>query len=135
MKGRALSVRDLDVSGRRVFVRVDFNVPFKDARVADDTRIRASLPTLRSILERGGLPVIASHLGRPKGKPMPEMSLRPVADRLATLLGTKVIQAPDCVGACARESRSFWRICAFTPRRRRTTRPSPVDSPRRPSAT
>jgi phosphoglycerate kinase len=99
MKARALSVRDLDVSGRRVFVRVDFNVPLKDARVADDTRIRASLPTLRSILERGGLPVIASHLGRPKGKPVPEMSLRPVADRLAALLGTKVIQAPDCVGS------------------------------------
>jgi phosphoglycerate kinase len=99
MRTRALSVRDLDVSGRRVFLRVDFNVPLKEGRVADDTRVRASLPTLRSILDRGGLPLIASHLGRPKGKPVPEMSLKPVADHLAALLGTRVIQAPDCVGA------------------------------------
>jgi phosphoglycerate kinase len=98
MKTRALSVRDLDVNGRRVFVRVDFNVPLKEGRVSDDTRMRASLPTLQLILERGGRPVIASHLGRPKGKPVPEMSLRPVADHLAGILGTSVRLAPDCVG-------------------------------------
>src|SRR6267378_5050930 len=98
MASRILSVRDLEVGGRRVFVRVDFNVPLKDGRVSDDTRVRASLPTLKLILERGGRPVIASHLGRPKGKPVPEMSLRPIAAHLAALLETKVHMAPDCVG-------------------------------------
>ncbi len=93
-----MSVRDLDVRDRRVFVRVDFNVPLKDGGVADDTRLRASLPTLRLILERGGRPVIASHLGRPQGRTVPEMSLRPIAARLAGLLGTAVRMAPDCVG-------------------------------------
>ena len=98
MKTRKLSVRDLDVDGRRVFVRVDFNVPLKDGGVSDDTRVRASLPTLKLILDRGGRPVIASHLGRPKGRRAPEMSLRPVAAHLASLLGTKVLMAPDCIG-------------------------------------
>jgi phosphoglycerate kinase len=98
MERRIPSVRDLDVDGRRVFVRVDFNVPLKDGRVSDDTRVRASLPTLKMILERGGRPVIASHLGRPKGKPVPGMSLRPIASHLAALLGTTVHMAPDCVG-------------------------------------
>src|SRR5882762_1043561 len=98
MELRIPSVRDLDVGGRRVFVRVDFNVPLKDGRVSDDTRVRASLPTLPLILGRGGRPVIASHLGRPKGKPVPGMSLRPIASHLAALLGTTVHMAPDCVG-------------------------------------
>jgi phosphoglycerate kinase len=98
METRKMSVRDLDLDDKRVFVRVDFNVPLKDGDVSDDTRVRASLPTLRLILERGGRPVIASHLGRPKGKTVPEMSLRPVATRLGALLGTKVQMAPDCVG-------------------------------------
>lgn len=97
-RGRKLSVRDLEVSGRRVFVRVDFNVPLLDGRVADDTRVRASLPTLRLILERGGRPVIASHLGRPKGKRSPELGLRPIAGHLAGLLGSTVRMATDCVG-------------------------------------
>ena len=98
MNTRKLSVRDLEVRGRRVFVRVDFNVPLTNGAVSDDTRVRASLPTLRLILERGGRPVIASHLGRPKGRPVPEMSLRPIAAHLAGLLGTAVRMAPDCVG-------------------------------------
>jgi len=93
-----MSVRDLDVGGKAVFIRVDFNVPLKSGGVADDTRLRASLPTLRLILERGGRPVIASHLGRPKGKAAPEMSLRPVAAHLEGLLKTRVHMALDCVG-------------------------------------
>ncbi len=98
MAGGKLSVRDLDVRGRRVFVRVDFNVPLCSGRVADDTRVAASLPTLRLVLQRGGRVVAASHLGRPKGRPVPEMSLRPVAERLGALLGSRVRMAPDCVG-------------------------------------
>ena len=98
MVPRKLSVRDLDVRGARVFVRVDFNAPLRDGQVADEARLRASLPTLRLILERGGRPVVASHLGRPKGRRVAEMSLRPVADRLAALLGRPVRLAGDCVG-------------------------------------
>ena len=93
-----MSVRDLDLRDRRVFVRVDFNVPLTNGAVSDDTRVRASLPTLGLILERGGRPVIASHLGRPRGKAVPEMSLRPIATHLAGLLGTTVRVAPDCIG-------------------------------------
>ncbi|MBI1949903.1 MAG: phosphoglycerate kinase [Acidobacteria bacterium] len=101
MKTRKLSVRDLDVRGRKVFVRVDFNVPLAEGGVADDTRVRSSLPTLKLILERGGRPIIASHLGRPKGKVVPGMSLRPVALHLARLLETKIQMADDCVGDLA----------------------------------
>ena len=103
MRIRKMSVRDLDVRGKRVFVRVDFNVPLVNGGVADDTRVRASLPTLKLILERGGRPVIASHLGRPKGHVVPEMSLRPVALHLAGLLGTEIRMAADCVGDAAAE--------------------------------
>ncbi|MFO7676649.1 MAG: phosphoglycerate kinase [bacterium] len=94
-----LSVRRLDVQGKRVFVRVDFNVPFaRDGSIASDARIRASLPTLNLLLDRGATAVIASHLGKPKGKPNPKLSLRPVADRLAKLLGRKVLFASNCIG-------------------------------------
>jgi len=93
-----LSVRDLDIPGKRVFVRVDFNVPLKDGTIGDDTRIRASLPTIRHVIEHGGTAVLASHLGRPKGKTNPSMSLKPVADRLAALIGRPVAFASDCVG-------------------------------------
>lgn len=93
-----LSVVDLDLMGQRVFVRVDFNVPLKDGEILDDTRIRSSLPTIKYALEHGATVVVASHLGRPKGKPNPELSLRPVATRLAQLLGRGITFAHDSVG-------------------------------------
>jgi len=93
-----LSVRDLDLKDKRVFIRVDFNVPLKDGRIGDDTRIQASLPTIQLALKQGATVVLASHLGRPKGKVNPQMSLRPVADRLADLLQVSVTFTDDCVG-------------------------------------
>ena len=96
-----LSIRDLEMSGKRVFIRVDFNVPLDGAKVADDTRIRETLPTLRLAAERGARLVLASHLGRPKGKVNPKYSLAPVAARLKELLGKPVEFASDCVGSDA----------------------------------
>jgi len=93
-----LSIRDLDIPGKRIFVRVDFNVPLKDGVIGDDTRMRETLPTIRYVIEHGGTAVLASHLGRPKGKFDPAMSLRPVANRLADLLGRTVMFSTDCVG-------------------------------------
>ncbi len=95
-----LSVRDLDLAGKRVFIRVDFNVPLTNGgqEITSDKRIRASLPTIRYALEKGAAVILASHLGRPKGKPNPEMSLKPIAAKLAELLGKPVAMAPDCVG-------------------------------------
>src|SRR5215471_9681045 len=95
-----LSIRDLDLKGKRVFIRVDFNVPLAPGgqEITSDKRIRASLPTIRYALDEGAAVILASHLGRPKGKPNPEMSLRPVAVRLSELLGRPVRMAPDCVG-------------------------------------
>jgi phosphoglycerate kinase len=92
------TLKDLDVAGKRVFVRVDYNVPLEGGRVAAATRIEATLPTLRWILERKGRAILASHLGRPKGEPNAKYSLKPVAAHLATLLGRDVPLAPDCVG-------------------------------------
>ncbi|MGA2987428.1 MAG: phosphoglycerate kinase [Terriglobia bacterium] len=94
-----LSVRDIDPKGKRIFMRVDFNVPLNDAgEITDDTRIQASLPTIQYIVERGGRLILASHLGRPKGKPNPKMSLKPAAARLAQALGKPVAFAADCIG-------------------------------------
>jgi phosphoglycerate kinase len=94
-----LSIRDLDLAGKRVFIRVDFNVPLEGGKVSEDTRIRATIPTLRLAIERGGRLVLASHLGRPKGKPDPKYSLKPVAARLQELLGKPVEFTAGCVGA------------------------------------
>jgi phosphoglycerate kinase len=98
----ARSVTDLELSGKRAFIRVDFNVPIKNGRITDDTRIRASLPTIQYALERGATVILASHLGRPKGKVNPEHSLKPVAARLSELLGRPVEFAEDCIGDAAR---------------------------------
>ncbi|HEX4541555.1 MAG TPA: phosphoglycerate kinase [Candidatus Acidoferrum sp.] len=93
-----LTINDLDLHGKRVFIRVDFNVPLKDGVVTDDTRIRETLPTLRLAIQKGGRLVLASHLGRPKGGPDPKYSLRPAAKKLEELLGKPVAFALDCVG-------------------------------------
>ncbi|MEJ5223515.1 MAG: phosphoglycerate kinase [Anaerolineales bacterium] len=92
------TVRDIDLKGKRVFMRVDFNVPMADGKVTDDKRIRAALPTINYVLEQGASVLLASHLGRPKGGPDPEFSLKPAAEALAALLGRPVKMAPDCVG-------------------------------------
>src|SRR3954468_17044145 len=95
-----LSIKDLNIKGKRVFIRVDFNVPLANAgqEITSDKRIKASLPTIRYALEKGAGVILASHLERPKGKPNPEMSLKPIGVRLGELLGRTVEMAPDCVG-------------------------------------
>jgi phosphoglycerate kinase len=93
-----LSISDLGLSNKRVFMRVDFNVPIENGRITDDNRITASLPSIKYVLDKGGCLILASHLGRPKGKPEPKYSLKPVATRLSELLGKPVQFAPDCIG-------------------------------------
>jgi phosphoglycerate kinase len=93
-----LTIKDLDLRGKRVFLRVDFNVPLKDGTVTDDTRIRETLPTLKLAIEKGGRLVLASHLGRPKGGPDPKYSLRPAAKKLEELLGRPVAFGSDSIG-------------------------------------
>ncbi|ACF13252.1 Phosphoglycerate kinase [Chloroherpeton thalassium ATCC 35110] len=92
------TVDDVSFAGKRVLMRVDFNVPLKDGAVTDDIRIRGALPSIQKVLSDGGCVILMSHLGRPKGKPVAEMSLKPAADRLAELLGKPVQMAPDCIG-------------------------------------
>lgn len=93
-----LTIEDLDLKGKRIFIRVDFNVPVKESVVVDDLRIRAALPTIQYAIDQGAVVVLASHLGRPKGKPKPEFSLAPVSEHLASLLGRKVMFVGDCIG-------------------------------------
>jgi phosphoglycerate kinase len=93
-----LTIEDLDLGGKRVFVRVDFNVPVQNGRVIDDLRIRAALPTIQYGIDHGAILILASHLGRPKGKPKPEFSLAPVAEHLSSLLSRKVTFVGDCIG-------------------------------------
>lgn len=92
------TVRDIDVKGKKVLVRVDFNVPMKEGKITDDTRIQAALPTIKYLMDSGAAVILASHLGRPKGGPDPVFSLKPVADHLAKLLGKPVAFAEDCIG-------------------------------------
>ena len=102
------SVRDLDLRGKRVLVRVDFNVPVKDGQVTDDTRIRRALPTIRYILSEGGSPIVISHLGRPKGGPDPEYAMDPVAKRLEELLGEPVLKLDAAIGPEVQEALNNW---------------------------
>jgi len=98
-----MTIRDIDVAGKRVLVRADLNVPMAAGALTDDTRIRESLPTIQYLLEHGAQVIVCSHLGRPKG-PDPELSLAPVAGRMGNLLGQEVLFAADCVGPIAREA-------------------------------
>jgi phosphoglycerate kinase len=93
-----LSIKDLDLKGKRAFIRVDFNVPVKDGKVEDDTRIRGAMPTIEYAIGQGARVILASHLGRPKGERVEKYSLRPVAEHLSTLLGKQVGFADDCIG-------------------------------------
>lgn len=98
MDYRKKTIEQIDVAGKRVFVRADFNVPLEGGKITNDRRIRASLPTIQYLLDKGASVVVSSHLGRPKGKVKAELSLKPVAERLAELLGKPVKFAPDCIG-------------------------------------
>ncbi|MFN9740602.1 MAG: phosphoglycerate kinase, partial [Acidobacteriota bacterium] len=93
-----LSIRDLDLSGKKVFIRVDFNVPIEDGRVTDDTRITSAIPTIQYAIDKGARVVLASHLGRPKGQKNLKYTLKPVAEHLAKVLGRPVAFATDCIG-------------------------------------
>lgn len=96
---KKLSIKDLPIKDKKILIRVDFNVPLdKQGKITDDTRIVATLPTIRKVLDQGGSVVLMSHLGRPKDQRVPELSLKPCAERLSQLLGQKVIMAPDCIG-------------------------------------
>ena len=98
-----LTVKDLDIKGKRVLMRVDFNVPLEGGKVANDKRIRAALPTIKHVRENGGRLILMSHLGRPKGERKPEMSLKPCVPVLDSFLNIKVGFVEDCIGATAEQ--------------------------------
>ncbi|HOS53502.1 MAG TPA: phosphoglycerate kinase [Anaerolineaceae bacterium] len=98
------TIRDIDIKGKKVLVRVDFNVPLNETGVGDDTRIRAALPTIQYLLDGGAAVILCSHLGRPKGGPDPKYSLRPVAEHLSSLIGKPVKFSSDCIGPEAKEA-------------------------------
>jgi phosphoglycerate kinase len=98
------TIKDIEVEGKRVLVRVDFNVPLAEGKVVDDTRIRAAIPTIEYLLERGAKVILISHLGRPKGKVVPELRMDPVAERLSEILGRAVEKLDDCVGDEVKEA-------------------------------
>ena len=122
-------ISDLDVENKKVLVRVDFNVPIKEGKVKDDTRIVAALPTINYLLEHGAAVILCSHLGRPKEGPDPVFSMKPVADYLATLIENPVKFAEDCIGPKADEAAAAlqmgevlsWKIRVFTKKRPRMT--------------
>src|SRR3982751_3721531 len=138
-----LTIRDFDASGKRVFVRVDFNVPLADGKVTDDSRIRAALPTIVTLLNEGARVILASHLGRPDGKVQDGLRLRPVGQRLSQLLRRNVPVTGDALGIGTEDAvkrmrngeRFSSRPCGSTPRRRRTILASPRRSPRMPTST
>jgi len=142
-----LSIRDIDLANKRVFIRVDFNVPLTEdgKEITDDTRIVATLPTIEYALRHKAKVILASHLGRPKGKPNPKYSLRPVVDRLRELLdkalgeGVNVGFAPDCIGEVAeemaRQLESGQVLLLENLRYHATIQPSPKPSPRLPIST
>ena len=105
------TVRDIDVKGKKVLVRVDFNVPLKDGKVDDGTRVKAALPTIQYLLDHGAAVILCSHLGRPKGGPDPKYSLKPVAEYLSTLMGKPVAFAADCVGPVAEAAAKALKPC------------------------
>ena len=129
------SVDDINVKGKKVLVRCDFNVPLQDGRITDENRLVAALPTIKKLIADGGTVILCSHLGKPKGEPKPELSLAPVAKRLSELLGQEVKFAadPEVVGPNAKAAVeamqdgdvSFWRIPAIARRRPRTEMSSP----------
>ena len=124
------TIRDLNLQGKRVFMRVDFNVPLQadGLTITSDTRIRAALPTVKAVLDGGASLILASHLGRPKGQPNPKMSLKPVATRLAELLGRPVAMASDCVGDEVAAQAQSLSPGDILPAKKATTRSSPEPS-------
>ena len=127
-----LTIRDLDAAGKRVLVRVDFNVPLADGKVTDDSRVRASIPTINALLQQGAKVILASHLGRPDGKVQDGLRLRPVGQLLSALLRRNIPVTGDALGVGTEDAvkrlrngeRCSSRTSASTPRRRRTTRSS-----------
>jgi hypothetical protein len=115
------TIKDIDVKGKKVLVRVDFNVPIKEGKIKDDTRIKGAIPTIEYLLKEGAAVILCSHLGRPKTSADIEFTLKPVGEHLAKLLGKPVKFAEDCIGPKAEEAARGLKIPASIPKRRKTT--------------